>query len=262
MKTTEENKVLLVLVDGMRPDCLDALNHPRIRQMKEEGSYSYSVQTVMPSVTLPCHMSLFHSVPPERHGVTTNTFMPQVRPINGLCEQLKLARKTSAMFYNWGALKDLYQPGSVACACFLSGYVHSYRTTNLQLTEKAVQYIRESAPDFLFLYLGNVDEVGHDHGWMSPAYRQAVSESWDCIDIISQKIPRDYTVIVTADHGGHDRSHGTDSPEDMIIPLFLKGPDFAPGANLGHASILDIAPTIARVLSVDPAPEWEGKALV
>lgn len=58
-------KVLLALLDGMRPDSIT--NVPE-------------AQTVFPSVTLPCHISLFHSVDPDRHGITTNTYTPQVRP--------------------------------------------------------------------------------------------------------------------------------------------------------------------------------------
>lgn len=48
-----------------------------------EGSYSLRARTVMPSVTLPCHMSLFHSVDPGRHGILTNTYVPQARPRGG-----------------------------------------------------------------------------------------------------------------------------------------------------------------------------------
>lgn len=31
-----------------------------------------------------------------------------------------------------------------------------------------------------------------------------------------------------ADHGGYDRTHGMQIPEDMTVPLFLYSPDFAP----------------------------------
>ena len=33
----------------------------------------------------------------------------------------------------------------------------------------------------------------------------------------------------TADHGGHDRTHGTGSPEDMTIPFIIKGKNFKVG---------------------------------
>ena len=91
-------RVILILVDGMRPDAL--AENPAAQKLAEKSIYTYAGQTVFPSVTLPCHMSLFHSVDPERHGTTTNTYMPQVRPIRGLCEVLrpnkkKMFRRTS-----------------------------------------------------------------------------------------------------------------------------------------------------------------------
>ena len=72
----------------------------------------------------------------------------------------------------------------------------------------------------------------------------------------------EYTVIVTADHGGHDRTHGTEMPEDMTVPVFLCGPDFAPGHELESYHITDLAPTIVKLLGADRPREWEGKELV
>ena len=66
-------KVILILADGMRPDAMMTCGHPFVQKMKEMSTYSLSAQTVFPSVTLPCHVSLFHSVDPTRHGTTTNT---------------------------------------------------------------------------------------------------------------------------------------------------------------------------------------------
>lgn len=66
----------------------------------------------------------------------------------------------------------------------------------------------------------------------------------------------------TADHGGHDRTHGTDSPEDMTIPFIIKGKDFKAGEKLENVSIKDIAPTVAKLLDIAPDQAWEGKSLV
>ncbi|MBQ6867916.1 MAG: alkaline phosphatase, partial [Clostridia bacterium] len=68
----------------------------------------------------------------------------------------------------------------------------------------------------------------------------------------------EYTIVVTADHGGHDRSHGTTMDEDMTIPMFYIGPRFEKGKVLENTTILDIAPTICDVMGVLKAPEWEG----
>ena len=78
----------------MRPDSITDL--PKAQEMIGKSSYTMEATTVMPSVTLPCHMSLFHSVDPSRHGTTINIYAPQVRPINGLCEVIKNNGKNSA----------------------------------------------------------------------------------------------------------------------------------------------------------------------
>ena len=91
-------KVHLILIDGMRPDALEKCSNPYIQKLLSESYYTLKAKTVFPSVTLPCHMSLFHSVDPERHGITTNFYMPQVRPIMGIFEAVS-PFKTTAMFY-------------------------------------------------------------------------------------------------------------------------------------------------------------------
>lgn len=255
-------KVLLILVDGMRPDSLEVCSHPFIKKMKKIGSYTGEAQTVMPSVTLPCHMSLFHSVTPDRHGILTNTYTPQVRPINGICEQLRLSKKSCGLFYNWGELKDLAKPDSIACSCYVSGHIYTYKVANRIITDEAIKYINKADPDFVFLYLGYTDEVGHAYGWMTEEYIKSVYESWDSIEKIVTSISDDYTIMITADHGGHDRMHGYNIPEDMTIPLFIKGKGFTPDVQLKDVNIIDIAPTIVKLLGVEAADEWEGKPLI
>ena len=98
-------KVYLILADGMRPDGMLQCGHPMVEKLMQAGASSLTAQTVMPSVTLPCHMSLFHSVGPERHGVTTNVFTPQVRPVKGLFDRLTDFEKTCAFYYSWGELR-------------------------------------------------------------------------------------------------------------------------------------------------------------
>lgn len=253
-------KTLLILVDGMRPDALDTI--PQAQQMMKEAAFSLKAQTVMPSVTLPCHVSLFHSVDPLRHGTTTNTYAPQVRPIKGLCEVLKEHKKRSAFFYSWEQLRDLSRPDSLSFSYFCKGREIGYAQANIAVTDAAMEYIPKEQPDFAFLYLGYVDEAGHHAGWMSDEYMDAVKNSWENIDRIIGVLPEDYTVFITADHGGHDRTHGADLPEDMIIPLMIKGPDFKEGSELKNADIKDIAPTIAKLLGALPDEEWEGKSLL
>ena len=77
-----------------------------------------------------------------------------------------------------------------------------------------------------------------------------------------EKFGDEYTVIIMADHGGHDRTHGTELPEDMTIPLFFYGEDFTPGEIKEDISLLEIAPTIAAIMGVPASEAWEGRSLV
>lgn len=254
-------KTILILVDGMRPDAVEQSGHSVVAELKAHSAYSMKATTVMPSVTLPCHMSLFHSVTPQRHGILTNTYVPQVRPVKGLCEVLRGAGKKNAFFYNWEELKDLSRPDSLAYANFISGHVYSYVEANKRLTDNAIAFINSDAPDFTFLYLGLVDETGHNRGWMSEDYMNSVRSSLDCIEKVIKSIPEDYYVIVTADHGGHDRAHGSDMPEDMTIPLFIYNNSLE-SRQLTDANIIDIAPTITALCGASPDGDWEGRALL
>ena len=252
-------KVLLILCDGMRPDAL--VDIPQVEDMKQKAAYTMKADTVFPSVTLPCHMSLFHSVPPQRHGTTTNIYAPQVRPVKGLFEVLAEAGKHCAMFYSWEELRDVSRPGSMKHTEFRSSYQFDVEGDD-QLTDHAIAYLKENDVDFTFLYLHRPDMMGHRYGWMGEEYMQSVRECWKNIERTVASLEGEYTVLITADHGGHDRIHGTDAPTDMIIPFFAMGKDFEAGKELENVSILDYAPTVAKLLGVEPNREWEGKSLV
>ena len=254
-------RVVLILVDGMRPDSMTDL--PKAQEIAKRGASTMTGTTVLPSITLPCHMSLFHSVDPSRHGTTTNTYAPQVRPINGLFEVLTAAKKWGAMYYTWQELRDVVRPGNLIVSSFHRGKIIGYEKASRIVAKEVVADMNN--PDypisFAFVYLGHPDEAGHAAGWMGQEYMAAVKTAWDDIDNILQGLPEDCTVIITADHGGHDRIHGYDLPEDMTIPMIAIGPDFVPGSSLDGANIKDIAPTVAKLLGVEPDEDWEGKSL-
>ncbi|HET9222764.1 MAG TPA: alkaline phosphatase family protein, partial [Roseiflexaceae bacterium] len=105
--------VVLVLIDGLRPDAIDAARTPRLAGLRERGAATMRASSVMPSITLPCHTSIFHSVPPTRHGITSNEWQPMARPLPGLFDLAHAASKRCAFFYNWEQLRDIGRPGSL-----------------------------------------------------------------------------------------------------------------------------------------------------
>ena len=256
-----KNKVILFSIDGMRPDGLMQCGNPYVQELMKTGSYCLKARSAQPSVTLPCHMTMFHSVPPMRHGITTNTYVPQMRPVSGLFEQISMAGGNSAMFYGWEPLRDVARPGSLKNAEYRWAY--SAENTDAYLTGRALECIRRDHPDFVFLYMVETDEKGgHDSGWMTPTYLSYVSAAVDNIRRVYEEFGEEYTIIVTADHGGHGRAHGTDMPEDTTIPMFFIGKDFEAGKALNGVSILDIAPTVADVMGIVAPREWEGRSII
>ena len=254
-----ENKVILISIDGMRPDGVQKCGNDFVEELIKMGSYTFNAKTVYPSVTLPCHMSMFHSVTPERHGTTSNDYMKQVRPVNGLFEQLRAAGKKCSMYYGWEPLRDIARPGSLTASEYINAY--SFEHTDAMLTDRALNYIKLAKPDFVFLYMVETDEKGgHDNGWMSETYLDYISCALNNVKRVIEETNGEYTVIVTADHGGHDRCHGTDMAEDMTIPMFFVGNQFNKAKALENVSILDLAPTIAEIMNVPAAREWEGKS--
>ena len=255
------NKVILISIDGMRPDGLQQCGNPYLEELKKTSSYTFTAQTVLPSITLPCHLSMFHSVPPTRHGTPNNSYVTPVRPVNGLFEVLKAAGKNCTMYYGWEPLRDISRPGSLVSAEYVNAYAFDH--TDAILTDRALDYISKGHPDFVFLYMVETDEKGgHDAGWMSETYLDYISCAINNVKKVIETVGDEYHVIVTADHGGHDRCHGTDMPEDTTIPMIFHGASFEFGKELHDVSILDIAPTIANIMGVHPEREWEGKVLI
>ena len=253
-------KVLLILVDGMRPDALTDV--PEAQEMIRQSASALNAQTVNPSITLPCHMSLFHSVDPTLHGITNNVYRPPVRPVDGIFETVYKSGKRTAFFYGWQQLQDLCRPGYLTYAKYYS-WKDNKTTSNRILVDDCIAHLNAEAPDFAFLYLAWTDEVGHEFGWMTPEYLECVKDSWKDIQRVRDSIPEEYAVMVIADHGGHDRTHGYTYPEDMTIPVIIHGGPFAAGSDLGdNVSIKDIAPTITDLLNAPTPAEWEGKSLV
>ena len=252
--------VLLILLDGLRPDALSAARTPAIWGLKARGASTLTAQSVMPCITLPCHMSIFHSVPPERHGVTTNTWTPMARPLPGLFDVARAGGLRCGFFYNWEPLRNVGLPGSLAYSLFIENVEQP--GGDQALAAEAARVLLSARFDFAFVYLGNIDESGHRHGWMNAGYLDTVSATDAVVGRLLAEMPPDTHVLLQSDHGGHERTHGTTAPEDMTIPWLLAGPDIQPGHTIeGPVSLLDTAPTLARLLGLSPHPHWEGKVI-
>ena len=231
--------IVLVLIDGTRPDALGVAHCPNLTALRARGAFTLNASSVLPSVTLPCHMSIFHSVPPSRHGVTTNDWQPMARPLPGLVDQAHAASRRCAFFHNWEPLRNLNLPGSLAFSYFRDN-VYGDLDGDQVIADEAVRYFATDQPDFAFVYFGTVDTIGHLYGWMSPEYLAQLERVDRTLGTLLARLP----------------------PEDMTIPWLVAGPGLRQGYEIKTAvSLLDTAPTLARLLGIKPHPQWEGRCI-
>ncbi len=259
------NFVVLFVVDGLRPDGLKEADTPCIDNLANNGAYTFNARTVMPSVTLPCITSMFLGTEPKHHGIITNTWKASAQSIPSIIDLVHLEGMTASSFYNWEPLRDLSKPGSLNASFFLSNSEDPQG--DLEIARLAAEYLLNRPTSFTFIYLGHTDAAGHKYGWMTNGYLEAVEKADTAIERVLDAIDRSGTAgetvfIVTSDHGGHEKTHGTDMPEDLIVPWIVSGSGIRSKLELReHVSIIDTAPTIAALLGIKQPKEWTGRII-
>jgi predicted AlkP superfamily pyrophosphatase or phosphodiesterase len=226
----------------------------------ERGASCLSASSVMPTMTLPCHTSLFLSVPPERHGIVENLWRTPAVSHPGLFEVVRHASLRASMHYNWAPLRHMAAPESLYFSWFLDCL--SREDGDDRVAEAAAVHIERDEPDFAFVYLGTADIAGHDHRFLGDRYLRQVERIDGCVGRLLAAHTNVGHVLLLSDHGGHEWTHGTDEPEDMTIPWVLAGPGVRSGETIdAPVSLLDTAPTIAHLLGLPAPDEWEGRVV-
>ena len=72
-----------------------------------------------------------------------------------------------------------------------------------------------------------------------------------------------FSMIVTADHGGHDTNHGSADPRDVMIPWIAWGQGVKPGLlPASTVRTMDTAATVLWLLAVDRPADWAGQPVI
>ncbi len=254
--------VVIISIDGLRPDALFVADAPTLDDLIARGAYSPSAQTVKISETLPSHASMLSGMVPEKHGILWGVPYIGWPGMNGptLFSVAHAAGLSTAMVFGKQKLNYLALPNSV-------DQLYGADAHDLEVKDWAIEVIEASLPNIVFIHFPDVDRVGHAYGWMSPNQFQAIAFVDGLIgEIVAALDKRGYLnstlLIVTADHGGHGLRHGDDSPEDRTIPWLAVGPGVSPGLTLNtDINTFDTAPTALYALKL-PLPEgWDGKPI-
>jgi glycerophosphoryl diester phosphodiesterase len=256
-------RAILVMLDGCRSDALEAVATPTFDRIRREGAWTLTARAVMPSSTLPCHTSIFHSQVPAEHGVLSNIWTPSEALAPSLITTVREAGYPTAAFYTWEELRDLAPPGKLD-RCHYRRL--SYEAFD-ELYATAIETITRLKPTFSFVYLEAPDALGHRYGWMSPRYLEAVQKVDEVVGRLMQALEvsgdlDETLIVVMADHGGHGRGHGTEMPEDMTIPWLIWGPGIRVGYHVEReVRLIDVAPTLLYALGIPQPGAWRGEVI-
>lgn len=265
---TATDHVLVISVDGLRPDAIARFETPTFRRLIAEGSHSLAVTTIMPSKTLPSHTSMLTGTGPEAHGVTWNS--------ERLDEHGHVATPTifaaasgagleTAAFFSKSKFRHLEVPGTLGYSQAPGGWPGTWSAD--RTTDGVAAYLESARPNLLFVHIGEPDFAGHVFGWMGTFYGMAVEEADEEVGQLLEAADAafgrgNYTVLLTSDHGGHGRNHGSDDPRDVTIPWIAWGEGVASGRVLPDGiRTMDTAATALWLLGVTAEPGTVGRVV-
>ena len=261
--------VVLVSIDGLRPDAIARFNAPTLQRLIREGGSSLSARTILPSKTLPSHTSMLSGEPPDQHGVLWNNVTSAETDVVEFSTVFSMARAhgyRTAAFFSKAKFGPLQRPGTLDYSQAPGGWFGRWSSTRTVNDVRA--HLAVERPNLLFVHLSDPDQAGHESGWMGGTYGRAVSATDAALGRLLAAADDayglgNYSVIVTADHGGHDFDHGSDDPRDVTIPWIAWGQGVRQGTLNGvRIETFDTAPTVLWMLGVPKPVSWDGSPVL
>jgi predicted AlkP superfamily pyrophosphatase or phosphodiesterase len=260
--------VVVIGLDGCRPELLRDHSTGALRSLWEEGAYTWNAEAAVPSVTQVNFASMLTSCGPEKHGIDQVAWDHESSPklrvkVTTIFEVLASQRMSAVALLGHEKLYPVEKP---APGVHFEHSPHGAKSA----APLAAQMLRDRQPAFSFIYFGDLDGAGHRSGWLSDDQVATMTEINRGVELVMAAIRDsamndDTVVIVTSDHGGLGKAHSAGRPEDRTIPWVCWGANVKRGAALGAAQRvhnLDTAATALYVLGIQPQPhEWDGRAI-
>lgn len=224
------HRMLVVSIDGLRPDVAMRADMPALRSLMARGSFTFFCATTDTAVTLPSHFSMFTGVPPEKHGITYNAdpkpgeaIVPQWPTLFALAHRAGFSTGMSAGKSKFSVLVDTL---NLDWNFVPSPGTHSVDSL---VAEAACRMIEVHRPQVLFVHLPSVDVTGHAKGWGSPEQVAEAASADRALARVLRSLKKagliDSTrIIISADHGGAVRGHGGLDARSHFIPWIIAGP--------------------------------------
>lgn len=252
--------VFIISLDGGKPSVMKQSKMPTLMQMLREGAGTWQASTVLPSVTLVSHTSMLTGLQPAKHKVNWNDWKPKkgVIKVPTIFSLAKARGFTTAMFVCKPKFRHLNLPGSLD-KFEIPGY------TAAAVVKAATPYIIQKKPALCFLHFADSDSAGHKYGWGSSQQKRSFADEDRAIKavrdaVIKAGIAHESVIIISSDHGGHGRRHGSSSPEDVLIPWIAWGRTARAGLTITQkVSTCDTAATALWLLGIPLPANMDGK---
>ncbi|HRK30745.1 MAG TPA: ectonucleotide pyrophosphatase/phosphodiesterase [Tepidisphaeraceae bacterium] len=268
----DRRHVLIISIDGLRPDIMLRANTPNLRKLMNRGSFSMWAKTTPQSITLPSHVSMVTGVNPNAHGIQWNSDLPLAKPVFSsyptLFQLAKRAGYSTALVTGKSKLVSLTPPESLDWS-WVSPDSSSDDST---VAERAIELYSRNRPDVFFVHFPTTDNVGHAIGWGTDEQLNAVEAADAAVGRIIDSIePAQRTgstlIIISADHGGAGRTHGTEDARSRYIPWIAVGPGVRANYDLTRfganheVQTYDTFSTACYFLNITPPKRVEGKPI-
>lgn len=208
------HNVVIISIDALHPNALREADIPTLRQLVESGTYTLKGRSTDPPKTLIAHTAMFTGMSPEKNGKTDNSWMPG----QGAIEKPTIFNSAKSNKYQTGYFYSKQKLGYL-----VNDAIDVHRLSRDNAIDLAEAFIKTPGSHFLFLHVSGLDQVGPEYGWMSPEYLEELSFIDDYLSSLVELIKdkQQYLIIITSDHAGHDKIHGSQDPEDYRLPLII-----------------------------------------
>ncbi|QID16032.1 MULTISPECIES: alkaline phosphatase family protein [unclassified Paenibacillus] len=258
-------KVLVIGIDGARPDAVQAADAPNLHSLAAAGAYSWNAQANGSNTWSATGWSTMHTgVWYGKHGVKDNSWTgSQFGAYPSLmkrAEQAKPALNTSSIVHwspiNTNLVDGIDQEISVS--------------TDAEVAAAAIGQIKNGSPDLMFLQFDDVDHAGHTYGFSPsvPQYGDAIhavdGQIGSILDAVKNRSTysgEQWLILVSTDHGGKGTSHGGSSAEERTIFYLASGPGTTKGPIAGTVNQTDVMATALSYLGIPLQSAWnlDGK---
>lgn len=265
-------RVVIISIDGLRPDRLLLADTPVLHGLIRTGTYTMWAKTTAVSVTLPSHVSMLTGMIPGKHGIEWNTDLPLKEEIYPayptVFETARRGGYTTALVTGKTKFSPLTKPGTLNWQ-FLP---EKGQPDDSVVAEEAATLIKQHKPEVLFIHFPATDRHGHKYGWGSPEQLAAIGRADAAVGRVLAALDEagvrgSTLVIVSADHGGAGKTHGAEDARSRHIPWIANGPGVKAGFDLTQFAELEVrtedtAVTALYVLGA-PLPAYlDGKPVL